>query len=122
MLPVNRSRINSMTLAFFVAGIGFFASPLPAFAACEGISNAFAYNECLAKAGPQKRSRASRARRGADPESTVRGSARYNPAADDTGARRGVRISRRHGRSRATIDPWGAIKRTFAPSRKKRRR
>lgn len=90
---------------------------------CEGIQNAFAYNNCLAKEGPQKRGRAPRAGRGVDPESTVRGRARYNPSADDGGPARGVRISRhRGGRSRAVIDPWGAIKRSLTPSRKKRRR
>lgn len=91
-------------------------------ASCEGIQNAFAYNDCLSKAGPQKRGRAPKASRGVDPESTVRGRARYNPSADDGGPARGVRISRHRGRSQAVIDPWGAIKRSFTPSRKKRRR
>jgi len=113
-------------LKAFVGGgllvFGTLAAMPPAVASCEGIQNAFAYNDCLAKAGPQKRGRAPKAGRGVDPESTVRGRSRYNPSADDGGPARGVRISRHRGRSRAVIDPWGAIKRSFTPSRKKRRR
>ncbi len=98
------------------------ASPVLA-AGCEGISNAFAYNECLAKQGPARStSRVRRAGRGTDPEATVRGGARYAPGPADAGEGRGVRISRSRGRSSAVIDPWGALKRTFAPAPRKRRR
>lgn len=97
----------------------------PALAACEGISNAFAYNECLAKQGPARgTSRAPKAARGVDPEATVRGKARYSPSREKVGeaGASGITISRRRGRSSAVIDPWGAIKRGFSgPTRKRRR-
>lgn len=89
-------------------------------AGCEGISNPFAYNECLAKQGPQRSTSRARRSRGGNPEATVRGRARYNPSADDRNS--SVRISRTRGRSSAVIDPWGSIKRTFTPGPKKRRR
>lgn len=92
-----------------------------ALANCESITNAFAYNECLAKQGPQRS--VSRGRRSnATPLSQAQGRARYNPAVDDGGPARGVRISRNRGRSSAVIDPWASIKNSFTPARGKRRR
>ena len=83
-----------------------------AWAACEGINNAFAYNECLAKQAPQRGHRAPRVTSG-DPEASVverrgRRSTRGRYAAE-TGAG-GVSISRRHGRTSAVIDPWGGVR------------
>ena len=114
--------------AFLGAVLACAALLLPvssASANCEGISNAFAYNECLAKQGPARgKSRAARAPRGIDPEATVRGKARYSPSRESVGeaGASGITISRRRGRSSAVIDPWAAVKRGFAgPSRKRRR-
>jgi hypothetical protein len=89
-----------------------FSSPLlivsRAEAACEGITNAFIYNECLAREGPQKRTRAPRAGRGADPEATVTGRARRGRSVEDG---QGITISRRSGRRvKAVIDPWSGVR------------
>lgn len=121
-----KSFVKPGLLALSLLGAGLLGAaiaPAPALAqgACSGITNAFAYNECLARSGPQKRTRASRYR-GGNPEATVRGRARFDPAVDDSGSRRGVRISRGRNRTSAVIDPWASIKRTFTPSRKSRRR
>lgn len=86
---------------------------------CEAISSPFAYNECLARQNPQSRRSASPRRgRGGDPEASVRSRSRYNPGPREEA---GVQISRKRGRTSAVIDPWGSIKRTFAPTRKRRR-
>lgn len=101
---------------------GLAVAPAPALAQsqCDSIKNAFAYNECLAKAAPP---RASSARRGTgtdDPESTVRGrSRRMGVAAPEQ--QNGVAISRGRGRRvSAVIDPWAGARST-GPSRKRRR-
>lgn len=115
----------------FLAGLALFgaatlATTVDASANCESITNAFAYNECLAKQGPQRgTSRAPRAQRGVDPEATVRGKARYSPSRESVGnaGASGISISRRRGRTSAVIDPWSAVKRGFSgPSRSWRRR
>lgn len=116
---------RTVFLGAALAGAALLLPASPALASCEGISNAFAYNECLAKQGPgRSTARAPKAGRGADPESTVRSRtrARYNPSADDRSTSRGVSISRGRNRTSVVIDPWGALKRTFSPSPKKRRR
>ncbi len=117
-------RIRSVLLGLALVGASFAFTLREASAACEGISNAFAYNDCLAKQGPARGTRAPRAGRGVDPEATVRGKARYSPSRESIGSAGsgGVAISRSRNRTRAVIDPWGSIKRTFAPGPKKRRR
>jgi hypothetical protein len=114
-------------LALAVLGISLFGTPItmtPALAQgnCANITNAFAYNECLARSGPQKRMRAARGPRGGNPEATVRGRADFDPAADDSGSRRGIRVTRGRNRTRAVIDPWASIKRTFTPAPRRGRR
>ena len=100
--------------------LGVFATS--AHAACEGINNAFAYNECLAKQAPKRGVRAPRVTSG-DPEASVverrgRRSARgLNAGPEEVG---GITISRRQGRSSAVIDPWGGIR--SSKGRKSRRR
>ncbi|MCA0401648.1 MAG: hypothetical protein LCH38_12635 [Proteobacteria bacterium] len=110
-----------VVLAF--ASFGILAQPNPVLASgCEGISNPFAYNECLARQSPQRGARRARAARAGDPEASVRvRRGRYAPAGGDHGS--GVIISRGQGRTSAEIDPWAAIKRSFTPtpSRKRRR-
>ncbi|WP_284178302.1 hypothetical protein [Rhabdaerophilum sp. SD176] len=101
-------------------GVGFFARP--ALAACEGISNAFAYNECLAKQAPQRGQRAPRVTSG-DPEASVihrrgRNSRRANPDAGLSGIG-GIEMTRRNGRTSAVIDPWSGVR---PATRGKRRR
>lgn len=103
---------------------------------CESITNPFAYNECLAKQGPQKRSHAPSAK-GGDPEATVRGRgagrysarrSRYTPSAPDPFGGQGISITRRgEHRTSAVIDPWAAVKSGYSSSntaggRRKRRR
>lgn len=105
------------TLAFVPAAV----------ASCEGIQNAFAYNDCLAKEGPQKRGRAPKADRGVDPESTVSERGRRGRVRAAYTGGNGVVISRRAGnRVSAAIDPWGSVRaseRTIrAKGRGKRRR
>ena len=101
----------------------------------ESITNAFAYNECLANQGPQKKVHAPRAK-GGDPEATVRGRgagrssrrSRYAPSAPDSFGGQGVSITRRgEHRTSAVIDPWAAVKSGYSSSnnangRRKRRR
>lgn len=110
-------------MALALAGAGWLGGSNVAMAnACEGISNPFAYNECLAKQSPQRGTRRVRAPKSGDPEASVRTKrGRYAPTGGDNGS--GVIISRGRGRTSAEIDPWGAIKRSFAPapSRKRRR-
>lgn len=90
------------------------ASPARA-AGCEGIDNAFAYNECLARTGPQ-RSTARRARAGGNSGAIARKrvTGRYNPAVDDSGP--GVFINRGRSRTSAVIDPWRSSRKA-APQR-----
>lgn len=108
--------------------LGQLAFVSAAAASCEGIQNAFAYNDCLAKEGPQKRGRAPTAGRGVDPESTVSARGRRGRVrAAYSGGGNGVVISRRAGnRVSAAIDPWGTVRasdRTMrAKGRGKRRR
>lgn len=92
------------------AGLATFLVAQPAQAACEGISNAFAYNECLAKQAPQRGHRAPRVT--GDPEASVveRGSRRSRRGAFAGQSEAGVSISRRNGRSNAVIDPWGGVR------------
>lgn len=119
------AKTRSLLAGLLLAAAALLGGASPASANCEGISNAFAYNECLAKQGPgRSTARAPKAGRGADPESTVRSRtrARYNPSADDAGSTRGISISRGRTRTSAVIDPWGSLKRVFSPSPKKRRR
>lgn len=90
---------------------GLFVGAPGAAASCEGIQNAFAYNDCLAKEGPQKRGRAPTAGRGVDPESTVSGRGRRSRARAAYSGGSGVVISRRAGnRVSAAIDPWDAVR------------
>jgi len=106
-----------------LVGAASLAGTTTASANCESITNAFAYNECLAKQGPQRgTARAPRAPRGVDPEATVRGKARYSPSRESAGnaGASGITISRQRGRTSAVIDPWGSIKRTFAPRGRRR--
>jgi hypothetical protein len=105
-----------------VAALSGSGGPAMAQGNCEAITSPFAYNECLARQSPQSRRSVSPRRRGAgDPEASVRTNrrARYNPAPADGGP--GVTITRGRNRTSATIDPWSSIKRTFAPSRSRRR-
>jgi hypothetical protein len=95
------------------------ASPVLAAGPCDHITNAFAYNECLAKQGPQRGAREPRSR-GGDPEATVR--TRRDASRDTTAADTGVRITRGRGRTRVVIDPWGQITRSAPPQTRKRRR
>ncbi len=104
-----------------LSGLAFVSSP--ALAACEGISNAFAYNECLARQAPARGKRAPRATNG-DPEETVinRGRGpRRSLFGNDAGSINGVELSRRNGRTSAVIDPWGGV-RPSASERRRRRR
>jgi hypothetical protein len=101
-------------------GAGFIARP--ALAACEGISNAFAYNECLAKQAPQRGVRAPRVTSG-DPEDSVvhrRGrNARRAGADSGLSGIGGIEMTRRNGRTSAVIDPWSGVR---PPAGQKRRR
>lgn len=112
-------KLRTLLWVIALAGASLLAGTGGASAAgCEGISNPFAYNECLAKQSPQSR-RSVSPRRGGNPEASVRSRSRYSPGPrDDVG---GVRISRGRNRSSAVIDPWASIKRTFNPPRKRRR-
>lgn len=120
--------MRRMFLALFLGGVGLFGAIGTASAGpCDGISNAFAYNECLAKQGPQARTHNPRAGQGADPESTVkerrRGRGRYASGGGTEAG--GIAINRRDsGRVSAVIDPWAAIRSGYAPQGKasKRRR
>jgi hypothetical protein len=102
-----------------LAFVAFLAPGSVAWANCEGISNPFAYNECLAKQGPQRSVRVPRTN-GGDPEATARDRARYNPSRDNSTSS-GVRITRNRNRSSAVIDPWAAIKRAFTPAPRRKR-
>lgn len=106
--------------ALALCGLALMASP--AAASCEGISNAFAYNECLAKQAPARSQRAPRVTAG-DPEESVinrrgRGPRRtlFGP---DSSAMSGVELTRRNGRTSAVIDPWNGVR---PATRGKRRR
>jgi hypothetical protein len=86
---------------------------------CDGIQNAFQYNECLARQAPGRalRVRGAAGTGGADPEASVPARRRI---VDQARPANGVAIQKRTGRVRATIDPWGGVR--AAPSRKARRR
>lgn len=118
--------LRNLVLGLALAGAASLVGTVTASANCEGITNAFAYNECLAKQGPQRgTARAPRAPRGVDPEATVRGKARYSPSRESVGSAgaSGIVISRQRGRTSAVIDPWSAVKRGFSgPSPRGRRR
>ncbi|MFN3481715.1 hypothetical protein [Rhabdaerophilum calidifontis] len=90
-------------------------------AGCEQITNAFAYNECLARQGPQRGQRAATA--AGDPEATVRGRARGRAGGlEPLGGGHGVTIQRRGGnRVSATIDPWSSVRQTDSSLRRRRR-
>ncbi len=124
MAPSHRScRIPAARILLPVlalCGLALMASP--AAAACEGISNAFAYNECLAKQAPARGQRAPRVTSG-DPEDSVvnrrgRGPRRALSGHESPG-RGGVELTRRNGRTSAVIDPWGSVR--PAAGRKRRR-
>ncbi|MCZ8376018.1 MAG: hypothetical protein O9342_11620 [Beijerinckiaceae bacterium] len=101
-------------------GAGLFSRP--ALAACEGISNAFAYNECLSKQAPQRGQRAPRVTSG-DPEASVmnrrgRHSRRAGPDGGLPGIG-GIEMTRRNGRTSAVIDPWSGV-RPATPGKRRR--
>lgn len=103
-----------------LAGLTMVSSP--ALAACEGISNAFAYNECLAKQAPQRGQRAPRVTSG-DPEASVihrrgRNTRHAGPDAGLSGIG-GIEMTHRNGRTSAVIDPWSGVR---PATRGKRRR
>lgn len=115
-------RIRQIALAG-LSGLMLAVLATEAEAACEGITNAFAYNECLAKQAPQRGVRAPRVTSG-DPEASVverrgrRSGRALRGRGEDAGG--GVTISRRQGRSSAVIDPWGGV-RSNANRRSRRR-
>jgi hypothetical protein len=112
-----RLRAAALVLALWAV-----APPRAAVAAgCEKITNAFAYNECLARQGPQRGQRAASA--AGDPEATVRGRARGRAGGLETlGGGQGVTIQRRGGnRVSATIDPWASVRQTDSSLRRRRR-
>jgi hypothetical protein len=100
-------------------GAALLAGTQGASASCENITNPFAYNECLAKEGPQKKVHTPGAK-GGDPEATVRGRgtgryasrrSRFSPSAPDPFGGQGISITRRgEHRTSAVIDPWAAVK------------
>jgi hypothetical protein len=109
-----------LVLGFALAGLTVVSSP--ALATCEGISNAFAYNECLSRQAPARGQRAPRITSG-DPEASVinrrgRGQ-RRSLFGNDAGSISGVELSRRNGRTSAVIDPWGGVR--SSPGQKRRR-
>lgn len=104
-----------------ILALGLVVSSPARAAACDHLTNAFQYNECLAKQAPPK---AQSVRRGAggDPEQTVRQGRRRGGsglAAREGG--NGLLISRSGGRVQATIDPWSGMRSTGTGSRRKRR-
>lgn len=104
--------------AALVLGVLVSAPAARAAGGCEHITNAFAYNECLARQGPQRGQRAPSASSGEDPESTVRGRARGLSHVSEPEGGNGVVIQRRTGRRvSATIDPWAGQR---GPSRRRR--
>ncbi len=114
MLKVSRPLVFAMLVAPVL-----FAAPVQA--ACDHITNAFAYNECLAKQGPQRGQRAISGSAAVDPESTVRGRRQRGELA--AGGGNGVVIQRRGARRvSATIDPWSGARRPDATPRGRRRR
>jgi hypothetical protein len=77
--------------------------------ACDGIQNAFQYNECLARQAPGRalRVRGAAGTGGADPEASVPARRRI---VNDARPSNGVAIQKRNRRVRATIDPWGGVR------------
>lgn len=100
-------------LAPVVLGSWICLAPLDqAWASCEGINNAFAYNECLAKQAPQRGHRAPRVTSG-DPEASVverRGRRSTRGRYTSESGLGGVSLTRRNGRTSAVIDPWGGVR------------
>ncbi|MCA0405801.1 MAG: hypothetical protein LCH39_06595 [Proteobacteria bacterium] len=87
---------------------------------CDHITNAFQYNECLAKQAPPK-AQSVRRGGGGDPEQTVRnGRRRGGTAMRGSEGGNGLLISRSGGRVQATIDPWSGMRSTGSGKRKRR--
>lgn len=131
------STLRGFVMGCALASAALLAGTQGASANCESITNAFAYNECLAKQGPQKKVHAPGAK-GGDPEATVQGRgrgagrysrrSRFSPSAPDPDGGQGISITRRgEHRTSAVIDPWAAVKSGYSTSntaggRRKRRR